>query len=70
MKKVKKVLSCLTLAGIMALTTAPASSVYADTSGGPQGGSNSGSTQSQTQQEADALLQFLLWLIMILLGGG
>ncbi len=67
MKKVKKVLSCLTLAGVMALTTAPASSVYADTSGGPQGGSNSGSTQ--TQQQADALLQFLLWLIMILLGG-
>ena len=65
MKKIKKVLSCLTLATVM--TIVPATAVYADTSGGPQGGKNSGSTQ--TQQEADAFLQFLLWLIMILFGG-
>ncbi len=67
MKKLKSLVSCLSLVAVMALAIVPAKSVYADTSGGPQGGSNSGTTKPQTAQ--DEFLAFLIWLLMLLFGG-
>jgi hypothetical protein len=69
MKKLKSLVSCLSLLAVMALTIVPAKSVYADTSGGPQGGSASGTTKPQTSQPGDDFLSFLIWLIVLLLLG-
>lgn len=65
MKKLKSLLSCLSLVAVMALTFIPAKSVYADdqTSGGPQGASSSGTTKPQTQQSAEALWALILWIL-------
>jgi len=68
MKKLKSLVSFLSLVAVMALTIVPAKSVYADTSGGPQGGSNSGTTKPQTTAQ-DEFLAFLIWLLMLLFGG-
>lgn len=66
MKKLKSLLSCLSLVAVMALTIVPAKSVYAD--GGPQGGSNSGTTKPQTQS-AEELWAIIIWILIHLFGG-
>lgn len=70
MKKLKSLLSCLSLVAVMALTIVPAKSVYADdqTSGGPQGASNSGTTKPQTQQSAQELWALIIWILVHLFG--
>jgi hypothetical protein len=68
MKKLKSLVSCLSLMAVMALTIVPARSVYADTSGGPQGGSNSGTTKPQTQA-AEELWALIIWILIHLFGG-
>ena len=66
MKTVKRFLPILVLVGIVALTMVPA--VLADGSG-PQGGSNSGTPRPPPPPPlSGGLLEYLIWLIMIMFG--
>lgn len=64
MKTLKRFLPILVLVGIVALTVVPA--VFADGSG-PQGGSNSG-TPRPPPPPGGGLLEYLIWLMMVLFG--
>lgn len=64
MKKLKSLLSTLCLVAALTLTVAPAKTVYADTSGGPQGGSNSTTSSPQPEMSYEELLWIIIfWLL-------
>ena len=66
MQKLKRFLPILLRVGVISLTIVP--TVLAD-SGGPQGGSNSGTTKAPPPPPSGGtLLDFLIWLLMVLLG--
>jgi len=67
MQRLKRFLPILLMVGIVALTIVP--SVLADGSGGPQGGANSGTTRPPPPPPSGGgLLEFLIWLAIVLLG--
>ncbi len=64
MKKFKSLLSSLCLVAALTLTVAPAKTVYATGSGGPQGGSNSTTSSPQPEISYEELLWILIfWLL-------
>jgi hypothetical protein len=65
MNRLRRLLPILILVGVVGLTMVP--TVLAD--GGPQGGSNSGTTRPPPPPPSGAsLLEFLLWLVIVLFG--
>lgn len=67
MKKLRRFLPILFFIGIVALTMVP--SVLAD--GGPQGGTNSGTPRPPPPPPpppSAGLLEYLIWLMIVLLG--
>jgi hypothetical protein len=67
MKKLRKLLSTLSLVSALMLTVVPAKTVYADGGSGPQGGSNSTTTAPQPMTQAE--YEYLLWVIIMWLLG-
>jgi hypothetical protein len=68
MKKLRKLLSTLSLVSALMLTVVPAKTVYADGGSGPQGGSNS-TTNAPQPGMTQAEYEYFVWIIVMWLLG-